>query len=219
MKNIIATLILTITCAVGAENYSVVLEEFPRPVTISLPAGYQPPRTVEEKNREKSLLEYFRLNPQRRGSYEVVFLENWQKTEPMPQIVIGTLGATRGKQGKITEENWREIRNYLLQATQQEIEKVRREITPKVFRASPINEEIEKELLWFEESSAPDSAVILSHISAKREHEQPEQFSARKVMYHKGYIVFANLAVDANQPDALREIRKKLEEIRLESVE
>jgi hypothetical protein len=202
-----------------AETYSVILPEFPRPVTISFPSGFRPASTMDEKSRNTALLAYFRLNPSIKGNYEHAFLKDWQNPEPMPQIVIGTLGITAGKQGKISPKNWAEIRGYFLQASKMEMDKVRQEITPKIMQTSPISEKIHNELLWLEKQDDPSSATVLSLLSTNREGKILDRFSARKVMYHNGFMLFANVVVDANKPDALNEIRNYLNYLRVLSVE
>ena len=164
-----------------AENYSVVLPEFPRPATMAFPSGFRPASTMQEKSRHEDLMAYYRLNPGMKGNYEQAFLKDWQAPEPMPQIVVGTLGITKGKQGKISAENWAEIRKYLLQASQQEMDKVRQEITPNIMRTSPISEEIQNELVWFEKQDDPNSATILSHLNMNREGQILDRFSASVV--------------------------------------
>ncbi len=219
MKLLIICGIAIFAAMAKAEDYSLILPEFPRPATIAFPEGFLPPTTKEEKERHSRLLEYFRLNPERKGNYEHVFLKDWQNPNPMPQIVIGTLGATKGNQGKISKKNWEEIREYFIQASEAEIEKVRREITPRVMQSSPINEELQKDLVWIEDQNDPNSATTLSYIRVMRDEDNPEQFSARKIMYHNGYMIFANVVVDANQAAALSNIRKYLNDLKLVSVE
>jgi hypothetical protein len=202
-----------------AENFSVIMPEFPRPVTIAFPSGFRPASSNEERIRNAALMAYWRLNPSIKGNYEHAFLKDWQNPEPMPQIVIGTLGVTKGKQGKISAKNWAEIRGYLLEASQKEIDKVRKEITPKIMRTSSISEEIQNDLVWIEKQDDPSTATILCHINANREGQIIEHLSARKVMYHNGFMMFANVVVEANKPDALNEIRNYLNSLHLLSVE
>ena len=219
LKVLLITLFVLGFEAAEAENYSIILPEFPRPVTIAFPSDFRPASTMEEKSRNAALLAYFRLNPSMKGNYEHAFLKDWQNPEPMPQIVIGTLGITTGKQGKISSKNWAEVRGYLLQASKMEMDKVRQEITPKIMQTSPISEKIHNELFWFEKQDDPYSATVLSLISTNREGKILDHFSARKVMFHNGYMLFANVVVDANKPDALNEIRDYLSSLRVLSVE
>ena len=210
--------IVSIAVVTRAERYSVMFPNIPRPVTMTFPTGFAPPSSTEDRERRERFLEFYRQNPAMKGKYCEVLLQNWVGQCRLPQIVVGVLGSTEKQQGKITQSEWNGIREIFLQASAFEVQKIRENIRPLIEENSPIANRTREELVWFENQKDEKSVVILTQMRTQIGDAKDDVFSARKLIYHKGYLVFANVVVDSSRPDALSEIRAYLTKISIEAI-
>ena len=216
MKNILIPLLFTLFANLSmANSYAVLVPGFERPVTLQVPAGFSLPQTQADRERRERFLNYYRLNPNIKGKYHEVFLKDWANKSPNPQIVVSTLAATEKQQGKITKQTWDEARGNFLNASNEEIQKIRKQWRPAIEDGSPTGERIQQELLWVERQKDPSTVIVLAIVKSDSNGVLSDVISSRKLMYHEGYIVVANLTLDAGRLDAITEALTYLKEIRI----
>ncbi|MDP3070636.1 MAG: hypothetical protein Q8N18_10120 [Opitutaceae bacterium] len=201
-----------------AERYSILVPDIPRPVTIAFPDGFTPPDSTAARERRESFLEFYRQNPAMKGKYCEVLLRDWKNAKRLPQIVIGVLGSTEKNQGKITPSDWSKLRALFLKASATEVTKIRDRMRPEIEAGSPITNRTHQELIWLEDQKEMNSVIVMAQMRSQLGDDRDDVFSARKIIYHKGYLVFANVVVDSSKPDALSEIRSYLSAIKVESI-
>lgn len=216
---VVAAWLTAFSSVLMAEEYSIVISSIPRPVTLSFPAGFMLADSSEARLRRERFLNFYTLNPEYSGNYDDILLLDWSSIERFPQIVVGSLGATSRFQGNISESNWESIRAEFEKATPGQIAKIRDEWRPRIESGSPVPLSTYEELVWLEEQNDPNSITALSHFRTETDGELETTFSARKLMYHDGYMVFANIVVDASKPNALQDIQDYLVGINIESIE
>lgn len=214
---LLIVILLIVTNARG-ESFSVIVPGIPRPVTMTFPDGFTPPDSTAARNRRDSFLEFYRKNPAMKGKYCEVLLLNWKSTARIPQIVVGVLGSTERQQGRISASDWSKIREMFLKASASEITKIREKIWPVVDAGSPVATKVSEELLWLDDQRDQNSVVILAQMRSQIGGEKDDVFSARKLIFHQGYLLFVNIVVDSSKPAALREIRSWLPAISIESI-
>lgn len=69
-----------------------------------------------------------------------------------------------------------------------------------------------------EERTDPNSVYILAHVRQEIEGNLESVFSARKSIYHNGYLIFINVVVDATRPRALAILNDYLVALTIESI-
>lgn len=74
------------------------------------------------------------------------------------------------------------------------------------------------ELIWLEQRTDPNSVVTLAHMCSELDAELVASFSARKVIYHDGYLVFVNVYVDSSLPEALSTTKSYLDALTINSI-
>ena len=216
-----AATLVTLLCIcmnAQAERFSVMVPGIPRPVTLSFPDGFRPPSSTEERDCRERFLDFYRLNPAIKGKYTEVLLRDWKSDDRLPQIVIGALGSTEKQQGRISQSNWQEIREMFLKSGAPEIKNIRESLRPKVEAGSPVTNVTTNELLWIEEQEDPNSVTLLAQMQSQLDGKKVDVISARKLLFYKGYLLFANIVVDSSKPDALRDLKTYLAAIAVEDI-
>jgi len=185
---------------------------------MTFPAGFTPPDSTTARERRESFLEFYRQNPAMKGRYSEVLLRDWKSSDRLPQIVIGALGSTEKQQGRITQGDWAKIRDMFLKASASEIAKIRERIRPAIEANSPTTNRTHDELIWLEDQKDQNSVVILAQMRSQVGDALDDVFSARKLIFYRGYLLFANIVVDASKPDALAEVRSYLAAVAIEAI-
>lgn len=201
-----------------AARFSVVVADIPRPVTIEFPEGFHLADTPAARERRERFLNFYRLNPAYKGKYGDVLLTNWVGSYRLPILVVGVLGSTSRVQGKITKKEWASLRETLLTSSPEKIKEIREKWRPIIETNSPVPFKTTEELLWFEQQRDTFSAALLAHLRQEFDGKLETVLSARKFLYHDGYVVFVNIAVDASNPDALKTLKQYVDSIRIISI-
>lgn len=202
-----------------AGEFPVSFTDIPRPVVLQIPVGFEPAVTGAAKARRERLLDFYRLNPAYKGRYEDVFVRNWLVDNPMPQIICSTLGAVRHAQGSITAKDWDGIRKEALSSiSSKEIATIRSQFRPNIEANSPVQLHTSDELLWLEKQQDPTSVVVLANMTSTIDGRSVKVFSARKIIYHEGYLVTVDVVLDATQADALASLKEYVESIKVSRI-
>lgn len=177
---------------------------------MSFPSDFRLADSHSARERREHLLNFYRLNPAYKGHYDEILLRDWSSTNRLPSITVGVLGTTERHQGKITSENWRALRNEFATANKKRVNEIRDQYRPQLEAKSPVAIKTTEELIWFEEQADPNSIVVLAHLRLEVDGKRETVFSARKILYRNGYLVFANVVLDASHPNALRTLKQYL---------
>ena len=212
-------LLLGVMCTYAyAVEYSIIVEGIARPVTMTFPDGFLLADSDQARLRRERLLAFYRQNPRLRGQYDEILLPDWSSAARYPVIVVGTLGSTARQQGRISRSYWLDIRRTLLALTPSNIKMIRDDYRPRMEEGSPVETETTEELVWLEEQTDPDSAVVLAHLRSQVDGTLEATFSARKIMFHSGYVLFVNIHLDSSSPGALSTIRSFLDALKIVSI-
>jgi hypothetical protein len=210
--------ILGSVCESQAAEFTISVRDISRPINMTFPEGFFLAESAAAKQRRDRFLDFFRLNPALKGRFDEILLQDWTSEERYPPIVIGTLGSTTREQGRMSNARWREIRQAVLALTPSSIAKIRTDFRPRIEAGSPVATKTTDELIWFEDQTDPNELVALAHMRSEIEGVPETIFSARKFLYHNGYLVVANVYVDSSSPDALRTIRTYLDALNIVSI-
>lgn len=210
--------LMSLAARVYGGELSVVVDGLPRPATMTFPDSFSLAGSSAELDRRDRLLAFYLLNPAMKGSYDEVLLEDWSSPKRVPSIVVGSLGSLKAYQGRISQEDWDGIRQQFANASRKQISDVRRSYSPAVLAGSPVASDVTSELIWFEQQEDPNAVVLLAHLRGESVGEKSTEFSARKLIFHEGYVLFANVFVDASQPNALAIIKSFVEAISIKSI-
>lgn len=217
-RSLILVMVFGVATSARAERFSVIVPGIPRPVTMSFPDGFTPPGTTAARERRERFLEFYRQNPAMKGKYSEILLRDWESAARLPQIVVGALGATVESQGRISSSDWGKIREMFLKASAVDISKIRAEARPAIEAGSPTTDRTSDELLWLEDQRDPNSVIMLAQMRSLIGDERDDVFSARKLIFYRGYLLFVNVVVDSSKPDALRTVQSYLSAIAIESI-
>lgn len=201
-----------------AVEFSVVVQGIPRPVSMSFPADFRLADSHSARERRERLLNFYRLNPAYKGHYDEILLRDWSSPDRLPSIVIGILGTTERHQGRITTKDWQAIRQEFATANKKRVTEIRDQYRPPIEANSPIPMKTTEELIWFEQQADPNSVIVLAHLRSELDGKLETVFSARKLLYHNGYLLFANVVVDSSRPNALKTIKEYLAALSIKSV-
>lgn len=152
-----------------------------------------------------------------KGKYNEILMLEWNSPARVPIIIVGSLGATQNHQGKISTKDWRLLRDEFLQYSRDQIKSIR-ELTRNVERNAPIPVKTIDELFWIDKQSDPSSVILLLHNRSKVDGVIETVFSARKLLYFNGFLIFVNVIVDSSKPDALKVIKEYLDQIYITSI-
>lgn len=213
MRFIPTIFLLFFAAAAPATEYSVVVGGIARPVTLSVPDSFKLANSSEARGRRERLLAFFSSNSALKGSYDEVLLQDWQSAGRVPVIVVGTLGAVKNHQGQVSAHDWEDIRRQFEQVAPSKVAEIRNAYRIRIEANSPVLRSTVDDLVWFEHQRDPLSVVVLARIEVEEEGKRWTEFTARKIMYHRGFIVFANVAVDAAQAGALSTLKQYLVEL------
>lgn len=198
--------------------FSITLTDIPRPVVVSVPEGFRVASTPEEKARRERLLNFFRVHPAYKGSYEEVLLRDWSQPHPRPQIIVSTIRAARSDQGRFSPNDWEEIKKSFVASNAGEAKQLREEFMSKFRDGSPVGFSLSEADFTSIESSDPNAVVVLSRNQLQADGVSHDDFSARKIIYHNGYIVMVDIIVAADQPGALSQLREFVEDVRIRRI-
>ncbi len=201
-----------------ASEFSVILHGIQRPVTMSFPADFRLASSDEEYRQREAVLEGFRQNSGIKGHYNEILLRDWSVVTNVPSIVVGSLAATDGFQGKVSIKNWQAIRQVAAATNKKRIEEWQKDDISRQNASSGGLVKIEHELSWLEEQNDPDSIVMFSQTRVTANGRVLVLFNGRKTIYFDGYVIFANVAVDASKPDSLKMLKDFLNSIGIKSI-
>lgn len=218
MRVLAITLLLLVAVLARAEQFSVIVDDIPKPVTIEFPKGFVLANDSPARERRERLLNFFRLNKALKGKQSEILLTDWRRKQRLPCIIVGVLATTTKHQGKLTENNWNSIRAEFIRLNQEGIKAIRDKFRPPIEANSPISMKITEELVWLEQQQDPQSAVIMAHFRQEIDGELETVFSARKLIFHKGYLISVNVVVDSSKPEALKNLKDHLKAIRVVSI-
>ena len=208
MKKYLIAILFFLYQPVHAENYSIVLNQLPRPITINFPEGFKLANTQSERVSRKGLLHYYKLNSAFKGDYDEVLLKEWSSENKLPIIVVGTLSSTRNIQGKITKEKWIGLRKILIESNKNKIKDIRNEWQLRFRVHSEFLVKFTNQLSWFDADNSENSVSILSHLRGERDGILLSEFILRKLMFFDGYLVFVDIHVNSSLPNTLQDIKQ-----------
>lgn len=201
-----------------ASDFEVVLRGIPRPVTMTFPARFRLADSHLARERRERFLKFYSHNPKIKGLYDEILLQDWASSNRLPNIVIGTLGATERQQGRITPKNWQAIRDGFASVSQKQVGEIRDQYRPPIEANSPLPLKTKEELIWFEDQTDPNSIVVLAHFRVEFDGKLEAVFSARKFLYKGGYLLFVNVVVDSSNPEALKTIKEYLSALSIKNI-
>ncbi len=200
------------------DNFSIVLSDIPRPVLMDLPSGFRLASTAEEKAKRDRLLNFFRLNPAFKGSYEEVLLRAWTSASSRPQIIISTLQSARNGQGAITKDFWAQLKHDFEAGNFEEQVALRHQFRKDFHDGSPVDIGLKEQSFSATSSPDPNSVVILSRNQLEVAGTVYDDLSARKIIYHNGFLVTVGVVIAADSPDALSELQRLVDAIHVRDI-
>lgn len=208
----------TSNSSISSGAFSIVLSDIPRPVVMSLPEGFRLAATPNEKAKRVRLLNFFRLNPAYKGSYEEVLLQDWSPENPRPQVVVSTIQAARADQGSIGPAAWSQLKQEFESANSEEVKRLREEFRNKFRGSSSVGFSMEETAFSNTQSADPNAVILLSRNQLQADGLSFDDLTARKIIYHNGYLVTVDVVVAADRPDALNELQRFIEAVRIQEI-
>jgi hypothetical protein len=204
--------------SISSGAFSIVLSDIPRPVVMTLPEGFRLAATPDEKAKRERYLNFFRLNPAYKGSYEEVLLKDWSQDNPRPQIVVSTIQAARADQGSIGSDAWAKLKQEFESANSEEIKRLRAEFRNKLRDSSSVGLSMEETAFSSTKSADPNAVILLSRNQVQASGLSLDDLTARKIIYHNGYLITVDVVVAADRPDALNELQRLAEAVRIHEI-
>lgn len=210
-------MLLSSAQSVHADTYTIAAGSIDKAVEIYVPAEFRLAGTGAELARRERLLNFYRLNSAIRGTYTEIFRANWDTVYPYPAMVVSTLATTKNMQGKISEEDWMELRALFRNSSTSQIAKYREQYQPGIRSNMPVDYSVLEEMMWAA-TSFDDRTVVMLLSEWQSEDTRYIELSARTVLYHDGYLIVLDFKEDASKPGAAARLRDWVSETRVISV-
>lgn len=201
-----------------ASEYSVIIQNIPRPVTIEFPAEFRPASSPKEYQVRNHYLDSFRHNPGFKSHYNELLLRDWSATSSFPFIVVGSLATTDRFQGEMSIKFWQDFQKVVKEANKKLIGEWRQKGLSRIEAGSGGSVKIANDIVWLEEQNAPDSIVLLSQTQLIVNGAETAVISGKKTIYFNGFVIFVEVKVDASKADALNLLKEFLNTIRIKSI-
>lgn len=198
-----------------AEDYSVIVEGVPRPVTMSFPPSFR----LAAKTSEKELREIFLKSIQKTSPsfYNEVLLERWTENDSgLPSIVVGSVASMADKQGQLTPEYWRALKQIYAAVSKKSLDEMINIVRLKTPEEARL--QITDGLVWSEIDSNPHIIIVFSHTQSVKNGLIVSVFTGQKTILYNGYAVFAQVSVDSSLPNALKNLKTYLDQISIKSI-
>jgi hypothetical protein len=198
-----------------AEDYSVIVEGVPRPVTMSFPPRFR----LAANTSEKELREMFLKSIRKSGPsfYNEVLLEQWTENDSgLPNIVVGSVASMADKQGQLTPEYWRTLKQIYATISKKHLDEMINIVRLKAPEEARL--QTTDSLVWSEIDSDPNTIIIFSHTQAAANGLRVSVFTAQKTILHNGYAVFAQVSIDSSLPNALKTLKTYLDQISIKGI-
>lgn len=185
------------------------LPGFPASAVVTIPAAFSLPATQEEEEMSEGAIAAREGNAATNERVGQVLWRDWNES-PGAYIVIGELGSLRKHQGRISAEDWQGILAEVGRLDDPEMQRRIKEFQRRLREGSLFDLEgvkFDKTVAVVRDNSfiAYSAAIVLV------DGERIQILGARKLMYVHGYSVFADISIDATQPDARQQIEKYLD--------
>lgn len=200
-----------------AEDFSVIVEGVPRPVTMSFPPGFR----LAAKTSEKELREIFLKSIRKTGPsfYNEVLLERWMENDSgLPNIVVGSVASMADKQGELSPQYWRTLKQIYAAFSKKNLGEMIDIARSNVKENEQARLQITEGLVWSEIDSDPNTIMVFSHSQVVANGVRVSVFTGQKMILHNGYAVFAQVSVDSSLPNALKKLKTYLDQIGIKSI-
>jgi hypothetical protein len=185
-------------------KYHVPLEGCPTELVIAVPIEFSHANTADSQQRRAAILEGLHANRARTARYSEIFLADWSSDTGFPHISVASLGSLLQSQGKISEEEWLNIREEVLESTVESRKALIESVAPKYIAGSKFDISAMRGEFAASFEETHTTIVTLSSGSGVVEGRHIEFISAVKLAYVHRCIAYVQVAVDAGHSDALR---------------
>jgi hypothetical protein len=99
-----------------------------------------------------------------------------------------------------------------------EIKRLREEFRSQFRHGSPVGFSFDEAAFSTAHSFDPNAVVLLSRNQLQAAGNIYDGLSARKIIYHSGYLVTVDVVVSDDGPDALNELQKLVDAVRIREI-
>jgi hypothetical protein len=196
-----------------ADEFSIIVEGVPRPVTMSFPPGFRLAATTPEKELRQISLEAFRkIGP---SFYNEILLQKWAANDSgLPNIVVGSVASMAARQGQMTLQYWQSLKAIYAGLSKKNLAEMIELVRSRLEATAQVTDM----LVWSEIDKDPNTIIVFSHSQIVVNGERLSIFTGQKTILHGGYAVFAQVSVDSSRPNVLKELKDFLDSIGIESI-